>query len=95
MLKFLSETACFAQLVLHVHNVHVKRQPSTSVKNTMNLWTFCFRVYLCSWRDSLPCDAHSLDRNLSYSNVYFYASHTYFAPFLCFLVKGLFIIISS
>ena len=46
-------------------------QPSTSVRNATNLCTFCFRDYLCPWRDSSPCDALSLDHNIL-SNLYFY-----------------------
>ena len=70
------------------HFTYTLSQPSTSVRNATNLWTFCFRDYLCPWRVSLPCDALSLDHNIL-SNLYFYASYTYFAPFLCFFSKGL------
>ena len=50
----------------------------------MNLRTFCFRDYHYALRETLCLVTLAYYIVVFYSNLYFYASHTYFAPFLCF-----------
>ena len=55
---------------------YTSSQPLTSVRNAMNLWTFVLETTFAPGdRDSLPYDAHALDRNILFKFIFLYLSY--------------------